>query len=371
MSVQETLAKSGPRKLLALDGGGVRGVMTLEVLLHIESTLQQLLGSGDDFVLADYFDYVAGTSTGAIIATCLALGMRVKSIRELYHNAAREMFDRTHGLSRLRSKYAGTHLTRLLRDEIGLDATLGSDRLQTLLMLVMRNATTDSPWPVSNNPRAMFNALDSAASNLRFPLWQLVRASTAAPTYFPPEVIDVGGQQFVFVDGGVTVYNNPAFQLFLMATIEPYRLCWTATKESMLLVSVGSGIAARSNEKLRPKKMSLLYDAVSVPAALIFSATQEQDFLCRVFGDCLVGDEVDAEVGDMREARGPLDRKLFTYLRYNADLSAVGLARLGLPDIDSAAVQALDASLHIEELCRIGACVARQVNPEHYTPFGP
>ena len=49
--------------------------------------------------------------------------------------------------------------------------------------------------------------------NLNLPLWQLVRASTAAPTYFPPEVVTVGGQVFLFVDGGITTYNNPAFQL--------------------------------------------------------------------------------------------------------------------------------------------------------------
>ena len=60
------------------------------------------------------------------------------------------------------------------------------------------------------------------ACNLKFPLWQLVRASTAAPTYFPPEVIDCGGKPFIFVDGGVTMYNNPAFQMFLMATVDRY-----------------------------------------------------------------------------------------------------------------------------------------------------
>jgi uncharacterized protein len=47
-------------------------------------------------------------------------------------------------------------------------------------------------------------------------------ASTAAPTYLPPEVIVIDGRQFIFVDGGVTMYNNPAFQMFLMATVDRY-----------------------------------------------------------------------------------------------------------------------------------------------------
>ena len=81
-------------------------------------------------------------------------------------------------------------------------------------MMVMRNATTDSPWPLSNNPKAKYNDAARADCNLKLPLWQLVRASTAAPTYFPPEVVRVG-RDFIFVDGAVTMYNNPAFQLFL------------------------------------------------------------------------------------------------------------------------------------------------------------
>jgi uncharacterized protein len=53
----------------------------------------------------------------------------------------------------------------------------------------MRNVTTDSPWPVTNNPYAKYNARNRADRNLDLPLWQLVRASTAAPVYFPPEVV--------------------------------------------------------------------------------------------------------------------------------------------------------------------------------------
>ena len=122
----------------------------------------------------------------------------------------------------------------------------------------MRNATTDSPWPLSNNPAALYNRPDREFRNLDIPLWQLVRASTAAPTFFPPEVIDIGGgKSFVFVDGGVTMYNNPAFQLFLMATLEPYNLGWATGEEQMLLVSIGTGTNPRANEDLQPGEMNL------------------------------------------------------------------------------------------------------------------
>ncbi len=119
---------------------------------------------------------------------------------------------------------------------------LGSAKLRTLLLLVMRNATTDSAWPVSNNPSALFNRnLDDPTCNLKLPLWQLVRASAAAPTFFEPEVLRLGSQTFVFDDGAMTPFGNPAFQLFLMATASPYCLEWPTGEEKMLLVSVGTG----------------------------------------------------------------------------------------------------------------------------------
>ena len=105
------------------------------------------------------------------------------------------MFDQASLLRRFRYKFEDENLAAMLQEVIGAETTLGSDRLQTLLMVVLRNATTDSPWPVSNNPYAKYNDPARPDCNLDLPLWQLVRASTAAPTYFPPEVVQIGPQQ--------------------------------------------------------------------------------------------------------------------------------------------------------------------------------
>src|SRR3712207_7021648 len=117
MSFKDKKEKAGPRKLLALDGGGIRGVMTLEVLDRIQSELQRKLGRGDDFVLADYFDYIAGTSTGAIIATCLSLGMRVGEIRDFYLDSGPAMFDKDFILKRLRYKFEDEAIARKRSEE--------------------------------------------------------------------------------------------------------------------------------------------------------------------------------------------------------------------------------------------------------------
>src|SRR5262252_8215575 len=93
MSYRDKLDKSGSRKLLACDGGGIRGIISIEVLTRIESELRKSSGN-PKLVLADYFDYVAGTSTGAIIATLVALGYSVDEIRDFYLRSGEEMFHR-------------------------------------------------------------------------------------------------------------------------------------------------------------------------------------------------------------------------------------------------------------------------------------
>src|SRR5262249_18457015 len=149
------------------------------------------------------------------------------------------------------------------------------------------------------NPFAAFNQPDLPDCNLHLPLWQLVRASTAAPTFFPPETVRLGARQFVFVDGAVSVYNNPAFLLYLKAALKAYRLNWESGEDRMLLVSVGTGATADENANLRPSSMNLFYHATRVPNALLSSAGIEQDMLCRVFGRCLCGEPLDAELGDL------------------------------------------------------------------------
>ena len=360
MTLSERIRAQGPKRILALDGGGIRGIITLEILAGIETLLREQSGRQNDFVLADYFDFIAGTSTGAIIGTALSLGMSVADVRSFYLETGKEMFEEASVLRRFRYKYEDTKLSQKLHEMFGADTTLGSDRLKTLLMMVMRNATTDSPWPVTNNPFAKFNQRELPGCNLNIPLWQLVRASTAAPCFFPPEVVRVGAEEFIFIDGALTTYNNPAFQAFLMATVEPYNLNWPAGEDKILLVSIGTGTNPKADANLQPFDMNILYNSASLPLALMFAALNEQDFLCRVFGQCLAGDPLDQEIGDLIGKQGPVQPKLFTYLRYNAELTFTGLAELGLPHIRPEEVQKIDSVKHIDDLQQIGRTVAQK-----------
>src|SRR5688500_8493831 len=92
MTPLDRLESRGPKKLLALDGGGIRGAMTIEVLAAIERTLREASGN-PELVLADYFDFVSGTSTGAILAASISHGMSTDALRTFYEESGPLMFD--------------------------------------------------------------------------------------------------------------------------------------------------------------------------------------------------------------------------------------------------------------------------------------
>ena len=367
--------------MLALDGGGIRGVLTLEVLGRMESMLAEATGRGKDFRLCDFFDYVAGTSTGAIIAAGLALRKSVSELLSFYLESGEAMFKRPPFWKWLTHYYESTPLTNKLKETFGADTSLGSPELCSLLLVVTRNVTTDSPWPISSNPCARYAARDRKDCNLNVPLYKLVRASTAAPVYFSPEVIEwePGNPKktFKYEDGGVTPYNNPAFLLYRMATEPAYQLGWPKGERNLLIVSVGTGAAPQLDARTYSKGNFILKNASKVPAALMYGAQVDQDVNCRTAGRCTYGAPIDRELGDLipRDAEGrpvPLSEDLgraFLYARYNADLSRTGLDAMGLNDVDPEKVGQLDSVKAIGDLSRVGRKVAEEVKLEHFGPF--
>lgn len=352
-----------PHRLLALDGGGIRGVLTLGILEEVENQLAVRSPKPSSFRLCQYFDYIAGTSTGAIIAAGLARGMSVAELLGFYRAKGEAMFDKTAIWSRWKTLYEDEKLAKQLQQTFKANATLEPQHLKCLLLVMTRNATTDSPWPVSSNPYAKYNDPKRGDSNLRLPLWQLVRASTAAPVYFPPERVKLGKQTFVFVDGGVTPYNNPAFCLYRMATLDEYRLCWPAGEDKLMLVSVGTGAAATEGPGAESGDGNLLGTAAKLPSALMYAAQVDQDVNCRTVGRCVAGPPVDRELGAMIP-KAPLSRNLgraFLYARYNADLSRAGLDALGLNHLKPERVQKMDSVEFIDELLEVGRAAAKQV----------
>ncbi|WP_233130166.1 patatin-like phospholipase family protein [Synechococcus sp. 1G10] len=389
------MSMPGPKKILTCDGGGIRGLISVEILARLEADLRAKLGQ-PDLLLGDYFDFICGTSTGGIIAACLSCGMSVSQVRDFYLNNGASMFQRAEWYMKLHQKYEAEPLALLLQEALSCQLTgvgsifnesdppveLGDTRLRGLLMLMLRNHSTDSPWPVCNNPLAKYNQLDREDCNLHLPLWQLVRASTAAPTFFPPEVVTFAPRtdreyQFVFVDGGVTTYNNPAYLAFQMATASPYKISWATGVDQLLIVSVGTGNAPAARPDLRPEELWLLDHAKTIPSALMNAATAGWDMVCRVLGECRFGGEVDSEFGAMIEApHTPAEKsnwkgaKQFAYVRYDPLTSRGGLDDLGLTDVSDEAMARMDDVSLIPELQRVGSAYGEKyVSLDHLVGF--
>ena len=358
--------------MLALDGGGIRGLITLSFLARLEELLREARSAGPAFRLCDYFDYIAGTSTGAIIAACLARGMSVAEVKAFYIDAGPQMFEPSKLLGRLTNLYTADPLQLKLEQTFGA-ATLMPEHLRCLLLVVTRNVTTDSPWPISSNPEARYNHPARPDCNLRVPLWRLIRASTAAPVFFPPEIVPWDEHDphktFTFVDGGVTPYNNPAFLLYRMATHACYRLDWPTGERNLQIVSIGTGSADTPNIK---NNINIAANLLSLPNTLMYATQVDQDINCRTVGRCTYGEPIDSELEDL-SCPEPLDTNLnraFLYTRYNADLRQSALKALGLGDVEAAKVQKLDAVNQIVNLTRIGeASALAQVDLKHFGDF--
>ena len=178
----------GPKRIVAFDGGGIRGIFSLQIAKRVEQLFREEYGK-PDLVLSDVIDFFAGTSTGAIIATFLAWGYPVDEVERLYINHGKEMFARAWFWNRwFKATYRAEMIANFFKQQFvednGTLALLDSKKLKTLLLVVMRNATTGSPWPISSNPNAKYNVASLPDCNLKIALWQLLRASTAAPTFF-------------------------------------------------------------------------------------------------------------------------------------------------------------------------------------------
>lgn len=385
-------SENGQHKMLAIDGGGIRGILALEILAGLEKQLAAAFDRPqDEFRLSEFFDYVAGTSTGAVIAAGIARGLRVSDLLEFYRVSGPLMFDNRF-VKKMQSwftrgaTYDEQPLANELRKMFGADTTLEPDHLECLFLAVTRNQTTDSPWPISSNPQAKYNDPSLPDCNMRMPLWRIVRASTAAPMVFRAEQIDWDPDKkqkdaFLFVDGGVTPYNNPAWLLYRMATEPGYRLKWATGEDKLLLVSVGTGTSPKGDDGVLtpPNVLSRIWSNRKIVGSLIQGAMVDQDINCRQIGRCVHGIAIDGEVGDQipRDASGkrvPLSENLgrsFLYARYNVKLTQDVLDDMGLSHIAAEAVQKLNSVDYVDELREVGSKVAEEVRLTDFATFVP
>lgn len=335
------LHRPGPKRMLALDGGGTRGIITLAFLERIEATLQARLGRGDDFVLADYFDMIGGTSVGSILATMLALGWRVERIEKTFTGWAPEIFKRRTSIN---DRYDARLLSAKITAVVGRE-TMASDKLKTGLCIVAKRADTNSPWVMTNNPAGRyFYGSGETIGNGEYLLHDVIRASTAAPTLFSPKKIDISAwresgkrkaKTGYFMDGALSPHNNPSLQMFLLASMKAHNLggapvaalkdnrangrAWELGEEKLQIISIGTGTYAIAVESAWYR--ARVFEAVGALTSMIHDSEQMAVALLQLMSRPRMSWTIDGEVGDLAaELIGP-DPAL-SFQRYDMPLEA-------------------------------------------------
>jgi hypothetical protein len=368
---------AGPKRILALDGGGARGILSLAFLERVETLLAVRTGGGDAFRLADYFDLVGGTSVGSILASGVALRYRVSALIDLFREVCESVF-RASWLSfggLLAPKFSSETLQDILERELG-DTTLGSEQVATGLAIVAKRLDTGSPWILHNNPRGRYFERRSAGGtftqNKDLLLRRLVQASAAAPTYFEPQIIRVADDaDGLFLDGGVSPYNNPALLLVILATSKGFAFNWKTGERDLFLLSVGTGggRVRRDAADLESSPAGLM--AVQALTSLIDDCNIHGQAMLQWMGRSTNPQLIDREVGDLTDS-WPLPERLLTYTRLDLSLQRESLKRTLGVDVDdetAAQLRLMDNPSSVDRLLELGRAAAEKIVNETTLPL--
>lgn len=198
------LAHSGDIKILSLNGGGARGLFTINVLAEIERIIEHQTGQSN-VRAGDYFDLITGTSIGGILALGLASGKSARELEAVFRVQAPLIFPYIHPWwkklkATIRPRYASKPLFDAVASMIGTEATFGD--LTRRVMIPAVNLSTGKPQFFKTPHNPAFNR------DGRLKLIDAAMATSAAPTYFAPHhCVDLDAY---FADGGL-VANNPSF----------------------------------------------------------------------------------------------------------------------------------------------------------------
>ena len=262
-------------KILAIDGGGIRGIIPAVIL----ASLQERLGAE----LWRSFDLIAGTSTGGIIA--LGLGTRCSALNgaalgpyspqqllQLYIEDGPDIFRKTllgWALQLFRPKYSPAPLEAALKKYFG-PARLAS--ALTPLLISSYDLHSQLPFFFKSHMIAGDSSYD-------WPLIDVARATSAAPTFFPPRALSTGKEHYNLVDGGVFV-NNPAAAAYAEA-----RWIYRDAADFVVL-SVGTGDRKDCIRYAKARKWGLLGWAKQIVPVLMDSVSEGVDYELESMPQC-------------------------------------------------------------------------------------
>ncbi len=287
--------------ILSIDGGGIRGIIPAVILNYIEKGLQSR--SGDkNATLADYFDLMAGTSTGGIL-TCYYLlppipGQECHSryfAREaidVYAEQGKEIFNRRFPRFGIATeKYPATGLERVLHDKMG-DTTLAQSRKNCLI----------TAYDVTERKAVLFTSPEARKYEHRnYLMREIARATSAAPTYFElASVQSMGGAASYLIDGAMYA-GNPTMCALVEANKSVFDTCSNPLINDLYIISVGTGKEKKKYDYKKAKDWGAVGWARPVIDILLSASAEVVDYqmkqLFKVAGcnDCYI--RLDPEMG--------------------------------------------------------------------------
>jgi len=250
------------RNILTIDGGGIRGIIPAMMLAQLEKCI--------DRPLWEVFDLIVGTSTGGIIAAAIGAGAkngdayRPSELVDLYVENGPAIFhaDLVHRIEQfIRPKYSPEPLEKVLLSYFG-DSELTTAKTNLLI----------SSYDVDHQMPFFFKsskAMTNPAYNWK--LRDIARATSAAPTYFPPIRLDNGHAAYTLVDGGVCV-NNPSVAGYAEAR------CLFPDATDFLLVSVGTGDRNDGLQYDNVRNWGMLQWAEQIVPVFMDSVSESSDY---------------------------------------------------------------------------------------------
>lgn len=361
-----------PKRILALDGGGIRGALSLGYLAEIETILRDRYND-PEFLLCDYFDLIGGTSTGSIIAGALAIGMSVEEIRVRYSQLGATIFGDARYLSLFRTaKFSPTALEKGLQETFG-DRKLGDENIRTGVCIFAKRVDTQSLWTLNNNPDFPYYHHTKDIE-----LWEAIRASAAAPTFFDPVGIEARSDgemptvRGVFTDGGVSPANNPALWLLMMAQVKGYGYNWESGEDKLLVTSVGTGRSVMTFDPAKVEDWRTLNWASQIPNIMMSDFTEYNEIIMQLLSTSPTRRTYDSTMKDLSGDHLGKD-PVCSYLRYNILLTKENLCALDkkyndLTEKDIECLCDFTEGENVKELYQIGRLTALQeVKAEHFS----
>ncbi|MEW5819632.1 MAG: patatin-like phospholipase family protein [Cyanobacteriota bacterium] len=240
-------------RILSIDGGGIRGIIPAQILVKLESIIKEKTGNSDAR-LSDYFDLIAGTSTGGILA-CLYLTpdkegkskFTAQKAADIYHNFGDNIFENSifQNIKSLGGitdeKYPAENLEKAL--ELSFEDTKLSDLLRPCLI---------TAYDIENRRAVLFTHPEAKKEGQKdlpdYYIKDVARATTAAPSYFEcAKISDVNNEEIALIDGGVFA-GNPALCAYAESRgifKRPGGFNEKVTAKDMVILSLGTGIVKK------------------------------------------------------------------------------------------------------------------------------